>query len=373
MNKQCNAVGLEYGLGRGEERLRPEFLDALARAGRCEKLSCGDLITFLNADVEESKALFQAADRVRRQALGDEVHFRGIIEFSNHCMKNCLYCGLMRDNRALARYRLKPEEIIEGARETARLGCRTLVLQSGEDSFYSADALGELIIRIKEELDLAITLSLGDRTKKDYSTLKKAGADRYLLKHETCDADLFSYLRPGTCLDQRLKRQAWLRETGFQVGSGNMVGLPGQCLDTLAGDIILMREMEVEMAGIGPFIPHQQTPLAEAVSGSLEMSLKTLAAARLAMPDAHLPATTSIASIHPRGRVEALQCGANVIMPNMTPRRYRAGYLIYPGKLGLSDTPEESCRRAVKAVREAGRTVSGGYGHSIKYENFNKA
>ncbi len=348
--------------------MRPVFLDALARAGRREKLTRDDLIAFLNADEVESRALFQAADQVRAQTMGDEVHFRGIIEFSNHCMKNCLYCGLRRDNRALARYRLKPDEIIEGARETARLGCRTLVLQSGEDYFYSTDIMGELIVRIKEEIDLAVTLSLGDRTKNDYALLKKAGADRYLLKHETCDAGLFSYLRPGTDLDERLKRQVWLREIGFQLGSGNMVGLPGQSLESLAGDITLMIDMDVEMAGIGPFIPNKQTPLANAAGGSMEMSLKTLAAARLAMPGAHLPATTSLASIHPRGRVKALQCGANVIMPNMTPRRYRESYMIYPGKLGLQDTPEDSYNRALKAVNEAGRKVGRGFGHSLKYE-----
>jgi len=348
--------------------LRPEFVDALERAGQGEQLTKNDLITLLNADKDESRTLFEAADQARANTLGDEVHFRGIIEFSNHCMKNCLYCGLRRDNKVLARYRLKPEEIIEGARETARLGCRTLVLQSGEDSNYSADMLGELIVRIKEELDLAITLSLGDRTKNDYGLLKKAGADRYLLKHETCDADLFSYLRPGTCLEERLERQIWLRETGYQVGSGNMVGLPGQSLEILAGDIILMREMRVEMAGIGPFIPGKQTPLAKASGGSLELSMKTLAATRLAMPGAHLPTTTSIASIHPQGRVKALQCGANVIMPNMTPRQYRASYMIYPGKLGLQDTPEDSYKRAVKAVNDACRTISRGYGHSLKYE-----
>jgi biotin synthase len=228
--------------------------------------------------------------------------------------------------------------------------------------------MGELIVRIKEEIDLAVTLSLGDRTKNDYALLKKAGADRYLLKHETCDAGLFSYLRPGTDLDERLKRQVWLREIGFQLGSGNMVGLPGQSLESLAGDITLMIDMDVEMAGIGPFIPNKQTPLANAAGGSMEMSLKTLAAARLAMPGAHLPATTSLASIHPRGRVKALQCGANVIMPNMTPRRYRESYMIYPGKLGLQDTPEDSYNRALKAVNEAGRKVGRGFGHSLKYE-----
>jgi biotin synthase len=338
---------------------------ALERAGQSEKLSRTDIILFLSASGEENIALIQAADQMRCRIMGEEVHFRGIIEFSNHCMKNCLYCGLRRDNTALPRYRLKPEEIIEGARETARLGCRTLVLQSGEDNYYSAGILGEIVCWIKEELDLAITLSLGDRSKEDYALFKKAGADRYLLKHETCDANLFSYLRPGTSLEERLIRQKWLRDLGYQVGSGNMVGLPGQTMAAIADDIILMRDMNIEMAGIGPFIPNKHTPLAKEPGGSLEMSMKTLAAARLAMPRTHLPATTSVASIHPSGRIKALKCGANVIMPNMTPLRHRKNYMIYPGKLGVADEPAQSYSRAVMDVRRAGRNISSGYGHSL--------
>ena len=162
-------------------------------------------------------------------------------------------------------------------------------------------------------------------------------------------------------------RLKWLRELGYQVGSGNMVGLPGQTMETLADDIILMRELEVEMAGIGPFIPNKQTPLGNAPGGTLAMTLKTLAVARLALPCVHLPATTSAASIHPGGRVKALKCGANVVMPNMTPQAYRESYIIYPGKLGVTDTPAQSYSRAVKAVKDAGRNVSEGYGHSLRY------
>lgn len=345
--------------------MKTDFMCALERAGQSEKLSRSDIILFLSASGEENKALLQAADQMRRRIMGEDVHFRGIIEFSNHCLKNCLYCGLRRDNSALPRYRLKPEEIIDGARETARLGCRTLVLQSGEDKYYSADALGEIIYRIKEELNLAITLSLGDRSKEEYAMFKKAGADRYLLKHETCDAGLFSYLRPGTLMEDRIIRLKWLRELGFQVGSGNMVGLPGQTLETIADDIILMRDMNIEMAGIGPFIPNEQTPLAKAAGGSLEMSMKTLAAARLAMPYTHLPATTSAASIHHSGRIKALKCGANVIMPNMTPLVYRERYKIYPGKIGVTDDPAQSYSRAIMDVQRAGRNISDGYGHSL--------
>lgn len=348
--------------------MRAEFATALERAGKSEKLSREDLITLLSAGSDESEALFKLADRVRFKYLGNDVYFRGIIEFSNHCSKSCLYCGLRRDNKDLARYRMRPEEIIESARKAAGLGCKTIVLQSGEDKFYSADTLAWIIFLIKKELDLAITLSLGDRTNKDYALFKEAGADRYLLKHETSDAGLFAGLRPGTSLGGRLLRLKWLRELGYQVGAGNMVGLPGQTLETLADDIILMRDLGVEMAGIGPFIPNKQTPLGNAPGGTLEMTLKTLAVARIAIPCAHLPATTSAASVRPFGRVKALKCGANVIMPNMTPQAYRERYIIYPGKLGVTDTPAQSYSRAVKAVQDAGRNVSNGYGHSLRHE-----
>ncbi len=348
--------------------MRTEFLEALERASKPEELTKDDLTVLISADKEESAELFRLADQVRSRVMGDEVHLRGVIEFSNYCRKNCLYCGLRRDNSALLRYRMKPDEIIEGARRAAGLGCRTVVLQSGEDGFYSAQMLAEVVFRIKKELDVAVTLSVGDRSREEYALFKEAGADRYLLKHETCDAKLFAELRPGTSLKGRLKRLRWLRELGYQVGSGNMVGLPGQTAETLAGDIILMREMEVEMAGIGPFIPNKQTPLGSCKGGTLEMTLKTLAAARLALPCVHLPATTAVATIHPSGRVKALQCGANVIMPNITPLKYRESYLIYPDKIGLNDTPEESYSRVVNTVLSAGRSISRGYGHSLKYE-----
>jgi len=179
-----------------------------------------------------------------------------------------------------------------------------------------------------------VTLSVGERAREDYGLWKEAGADRYLLKHETCDQKLFRDLRPGTSLEGRLKRLSWLRKLGYQAGSGNMVGLPGQTVATLAGDIVLMRKMEVAMTGIGPFVPNKQTPLSCCPGGTLEMTLKTLAAARLALPRVHLPATAATGTIDELGRIKALKCGANVIMPNMTPVKYRAGYSIYPGKPG---------------------------------------
>lgn len=342
------------------------FSKALKKAVDGRELDGKDLTAFLEADGAESILLYNLADKVRSRVVGDDIHLRGIIEFSNYCSKNCLYCGLRKDNRDLDRYRLSAAEIVDGAGRAAALGCRTIVLQSGEDGFYTAGLLAEIIRTVKDEFDVAVTLSVGDRPRADYAIFKQAGADRYLLKHETSDARLFSALRPGTTLAGRLKGMAWLKELGYQVGSGNIVGLPGQGVKTLAADILLMRRMGVEMAGIGPFIPSSHTPLGSATGGSLEMALKTLAVTRLVLPRAHLPATTAAATVDPLGRIKALKCGANVIMPNMTPLPYRAGYCIYPGKAGHQETPEESLTMALRTIEGAGRRPARDYGHAFR-------
>jgi biotin synthase len=343
--------------------MRKAFAEALERAADGRELSREDLQVLLGADEQESASLFELADEVRSRFVGEDVHLRGLIEFSNYCAGNCLYCGLRKNNRRLVRYRMSPAEIRESARRAAGLGCRTIVLQSGEDGFYTAEVLADLISRLKEELDVAITLSIGDRTWAEYALLKEAGTDRYLLKFETSDPRLFKALRPGTTLEERLKRIAWLKELGYQVGSGNIVGLPGQSLETLVGDILLLRGMGVEMAGIGPFIPGDRTPLGRFPPGTLEQVLKTLALARLVLPRAHLPATTATATLDARSRARALKCGANVIMPNMTPLPYRGDYRIYPGKDGLGEMPEESYAKAVRTVKSAGRRVARDFGH----------
>ena len=340
------------------------FAQALEKAAEGKELAGEDLAALLEAEEAESPLLFNLADKVRSRFVGDDIHLRGIIEFSNYCSKNCLYCGLRIDNRELDRYRMSAAEIVEGSGRAAALGCRTIVLQSGEDGFYTAGLLADIIRTVKEEFDVAVTLSVGDRTRTDYAIFRQAGADRYLLKHETSDARLFAALRPGTTLEDRLKRAAWLKELGYQVGSGNIVGLPGQGVETLTADILLMRRMGVEMAGIGPFIPSSHTPLGGASGGSLEMALKTLAVTRLVLPRTHLPATTAAATVDPLGRVKALKCGANVIMPNMTPLSCRGGYCIYPGKAGHKETPEESLATALRTIERAGRGPAGDYGHA---------
>jgi len=315
---------------------------------------------------KEGDELTLWADSVRQRYCGDEVHLRGVIEFSNYCCCDCLYCGLRRSNTKLARYRMTKEEIVECALTGFGAGIKTIVLQSGDDLGYQADDISEIIQRIKEKADVAITLCVGERDYRDYRTWKKAGADRYLLKHETANPDLYSRLHPERSLKKRLEILGWLRELGYQVGAGNIVGLPGQTLKDLADDILLMKELGVEMAGIGPFIPHPDTPLGEEKQGGLNMTLKVLAVARIILRDVHLPATTAVGSIHPEGREMALRAGANVIMPNITPTKYRRLYQLYPGKICIDERMENCLVCLTKRIESCGRKIAENKGHSLK-------
>ncbi|HBX23335.1 MAG TPA: [FeFe] hydrogenase H-cluster radical SAM maturase HydE [Desulfotomaculum sp.] len=329
------------------------------------RLGQPELETLLGARGEQIRDLFAAANRVRRSGVGNAVHLRAIIEFSNYCRKNCLYCGLRRDNKTLPRYRLVMADILDAAGRAASLGYRTVVLQSGEDPYYSAADIARLVEQIKARHDLAVTLSLGEHNRETYSTWRKAGADRYLLKQETSDPVLFEYLKPDGSLQKRLQCLLWLKELGYQTGSGNMVGLPGQTTATLARDIALMRELDVEMAGIGPFLPHQDTPLRSAAPGKLETTLVTLAITRLCLPRAHLPATTSLGTLTPEGHKLALGCGANVIMPNLTPAGVRDKYMIYPQKADIKDDPVKAKRDIEDLLASLARPLATDYGHAL--------
>jgi biotin synthase len=331
------------------------------------QLSSEDIISLLQSEGEDCERLFALADATRKRCVGDAVHLRGIIEFSNYCIKNCLYCGLRKDNSRLTRYRMTKGEILEAARAGAAAGLKTIVLQSGEDPLFTGEMVARLITELKDRHDVAVTVSVGDRKKRDYFLMRKAGADRYLLKQETADPELFMRLRPGTTLEGRTTRLTWLKDLGFQVGSGTMVGLPGQSVETLAKDILLMRDLDVEMAGIGPFIPNEDTPLARCRAGDVTMTLKAVAVARLAMPFAHLPGTTALASMHPQGRQRALKSGANVVMPDITPLRYKKLYRIYPNKVSIAeDGVGESIPRIRRMIGQLGRSVAEDYGHSRK-------
>jgi len=256
-------------------------------------------------------------------------------------------------------------------RDGARAGLKTIVLQSGEDPFYTGDALARIIGRLKEETGVAITMSVGDRTREDYSLMREAGADRYLLKHETADQDIFARLRPGTTLEGRIGRLKILKELGFQVGSGSMIGLPGQTIDSLADDILLLKETGVGMAGIGPFIPHGHTPLSGCTGGSVDATLKTIAVARIVLPHVHLPATTALGSMSPEGQERALKGGANVVMPDITPLRFKRLYEIYPHRLGSKEEGLTQSLPRVKAmIEKLGRSVAIDYGHEKSPSSF---
>jgi biotin synthase len=304
----------------------------LIKAEAGKDLTREDIIALLKLPGKYSAALYLAADRVRKQQIGDEVFLRGIIEFSNFCERNCLYCGLRKGNKKLSRYRMSDDEIIATAKQINKTGISTVVLQSGEDSFYRVEIICNLIERIQKETDLIITLSIGERPLDDYKAFQQAGANRYLLKHETASMELYKYLRPGCEWKNRLQCLRQLKELGFETGTGNMVGLPGQTPEILADDLLVMKLLDADMLGIGPFISHPDTPLAGIENDDIELTLRVLAIARLLTRNTNIPATTAMATLHPQGRLLALQAGANVVMPDFTPEIYKSRYDIYPGK-----------------------------------------
>ena len=340
-----------------------QIMDYIAKGEETHSLTKEESIQLLR--LEEATPLFQAADRVRSRYVGDEVHLRGLIEFSNICKQNCLYCGLRQDNHKLERYRLEPETIVDFAAKAKSYGYRTVVLQSGEDPYYTVEVLRGIIRQIKA-LDMAITLSIGEKSLEEYKAYREAGADRYLLRIETTDVRLYEKMDPGMNYDNRVQCLKALKELGFELESGCLVGLPGQTLESLAEDILFFKAMEADMIGIGPFIPNPDTPLAEVPAGSFELSQKVMAITRLVLPDINIPATTAMETLHPQGRILALQRGANVVMPNITEGDYRRMYALYPGKICINDTPAH-CRSCITGkIQGIGRKVSTDYGFRRK-------
>ena len=325
-------------------------------------LSKKEIIDLLS-DEKNQNELFAKADKVRKQYLGDEVHLRGLIEFSNICRNNCLYCGIRRENPHLKRYRMSPEEIIQTAKQAANIGFKTIVMQSGEDLHFSNDVMCDILREIKK-FDVTITLSCGERDYEDYKAWKEAGADRYLIRIETTDKDLYHKLDPGMSWQNRYNCSMWLKELGYELGSGIMVGLPEQTVESIAEDLLFMKDIEVDMAGIGPFIPAPNTPLADEEGGSLNLALRTMAVMRLLMPDINIPATTAMESLHPEGRIMALKAGANVVMPNITSSEYKNLYTLYPNKTNVDKA--QSNTDIVAKITAIGRTIGKGYGEHKK-------
>jgi biotin synthase len=329
------------------------------KAIRLHSLSIMEILYLLKA--KNTKTLFTAADKIRKKYLGDEVHLRALIEFSNYCMQNCTYCGLRRDNFRITRYRMEHQEIIEQAKKAKIYGYKTVVLQSGEDSYYKIKKMAKIITDIKN-LDLALTLSIGEKTFEEYKVYRNAGADRYLLRIETTDEILYNKLNPGMNLKNRMKCIENIRRLGYEVGSGIMIGLPEQTLESIVKDIIYLKSIPVDMAGIGPFIFHPDTPIKKTKGNFFELSLKVMAILRLLMPDINLPATTAMETLNPQGRLIALQSGANVIMPNATKITYRKYYNLYPGKICLTDSPRK-CRFCIEnKIKSINRYISTGKG-----------
>ena len=288
-----------------------------------------DVLTCDDARMEE---YFKKADSITEERKGNVVNVRAIIEFSNYCRRNCAYCGINCTNKNIQRYRMSPEEIISTALVAYEAGYKTVVLQSGEDTFFTTDILCGIIKEIKSRCDIAITLSSGEMAEKDYALIKKAGCDRYLLKHETSDEELYLKLHPGYSLKDRKNCLETLKRLGFETGGGFMIGLPGQTVETIVNDILLLASIPCDMAGIGPFIAHPDTPLAKALPGSTNLTRRAIAATRMLIPDINLPATTSLGVRDLEERNKVFSGGANVIMKKVTPEEHRYKYEIYPVK-----------------------------------------
>lgn len=312
-----------------------------------------DLVKVLKDD-NITQYLFEKANTIRSLYVGDTVYLRGLIEFSNICKRNCMYCGLRRDNLNIERYRLTEDEIISLGKKAASYGYQTLVLQSGEDSYYTMDKLSYIIKELKK-LKVAVTLSIGEKTFEEYKILKEAGADRYLIRIETTDKKLYEELDPGMSHKERKNCLSYLKELNYEVGTGCLVGLPNQTLDSLAEDILFFKNIDADMIGVGPFIPSENTPLKNAIGGDLTLALKVMALTRLLLPKANIPATTAMETLNKEGRIIALKSGANVIMPNVTKCEYQKLYALYPGKTSIGNMPIQYANNISHKIKSINR------------------
>ena len=341
-------------------------------------LSRADVLAWLQERDEEAlQALWRRADQVRRARVGDEVHLRGLVEVTNYCVRMCAYCGIAACAGPLPRYRMTHDEILACARQGRDFGFGTIVLQGGEDPGLTGPFVAGVVRAIKEETGAAITLSLGERDDADLAAWREAGADRYLLRFETTDAALYRRIHPdvaGTVSD-RLAQLVRMRGMGYEIGTGVMVGIPGQTWETLANDIWTFRDYDMDMIGIGPYLPGPRTPLAGALGAELAAptadqvpndeatTLKAVALTRLICPDTNIPSTTALSILDPSaGRANGLCRGANVVMPNLTPPQYRVLYEIYPGKAAVHETADVLADRVIALVGDLGRTLGTGPG-----------
>lgn len=314
---------------------------------------------FKNRDEETAGYLFEKAREVRHAIYDHDVYLRGLIEFTNYCKNDCIYCGIRKSNRNAERYRLTTEEILNCCRTGYNLGFRTFVLQGGEDPYYSDEKMTDIIRTIKQRFpDCALTVSIGEKSEKTYKAYFDAGADRYLLRHETANAAHYKKLHPASMSLENRKRCLYdLKKIGFQTGSGFMVGSPYQTIDCIIDDLLFLGELEPHMVGIGPFIPHHDTPFGDKAAGTLELTLFLLGIIRLMLPNVLLPATTALGTIHPEGREMGILAGANIIMPNLSPVDVRKKYLLYDNKICTGDEAAEYIQSLTKRVESIGYRI----------------
>ena len=352
-----------------------EEMQALADKLWCERnLSDEEFLAVLSCeDPGFDECLSAKARVVREQVYGKDVYLRGLVEFTNICKNNCKYCGIRCGNKNAERYRLSEEDILSCADSGHALGFRTIVLQGGEDPYFTDERMVSIVKKLRERHpDCAITLSIGERSKESYQKLFDAGANRYLLRHETADKDHYALLHPKEMsFENRMQCLRDLREIGYQVGCGMMVGSPGQTLSHLVKDLRFLQMFKPELVGIGPFIPHHATEYADEPAGSVALTLRLLAIIRLLLPDVLLPATTALGTLDPLGREKGLLAGANVIMPNLSPTNVRGKYLLYDNKICTGDEAAECIRCMTLRVSKVGYRVVQTRGDHITHRGGN--
>ena len=335
------------------EKLK-KLVDKLYDTGHLEKDEYVTLIE--NRDIIKDY-LFSLSSQIREKYYGKDVYLRGLIEFTSYCKNNCYYCGIRAGNNQAERYRLTKEQILECCEVGYDLDFRTFVLQGGEDPFFTDDMVCDIVKTIKSRYpDCAVTLSIGEKSEESYRRFFDAGADRYLLRHETADPEHYSKLHPSSLTAQKRQECLFtLKKIGFQTGAGFMVGSPYQTTENLADDLLFLERLKPEMVGVGPFIPHHATPFGDMKQGTAELTIFMVALVRLILPTALLPATTALGTITPNGRELALKVGANVVMPNLSPTDVRSKYLLYDNKICTGDESAQ-CRKCLE-----GRVISAGY------------
>ncbi|WP_035075902.1 [FeFe] hydrogenase H-cluster radical SAM maturase HydE [Maridesulfovibrio zosterae] len=325
-------------------------------------LSEQKIISYLEGRNDDE--LFLLADQVKEEVFDKEIFLRAIVEFSNVCNKKCLYCGLRAPNSGINRYRLGMPTILQAAEAAALKGARTIVLQSGDDFSYSKQLIGELVKEIKNSHDVAVTLSVGDRGIDEYAHWFECGADRCLIKIETSDPESYQRIRSGESFNERLSRINYLKQMGYEIGSGTIVGLPGSSTQSILQDILFLTDLNLHMIAAGPFVPHPDTPFAHEEAGDLMQSYRVTALLRILNPQANIPATSALDAFDPCGRAQGLSRGCNVIMPSVTPSAHRADYNIYPGKNSVAMDVSDSLSQAEETIRSLNLTLSVSKGFS---------